>query len=152
MPTIPYLPPGQSELPAERFLVFATTGNAVVRIDETATAKIAAAYTAEWQSPTLNVVEEGKEMTLASLDLYYAAGAATSVDISASSDGGETFSTPQTIALLAVIDQIRRVRVDFNDPSVTGFDLRFRIQMILTDIVNIYGYRPHLIDRGDLIF
>lgn len=152
MPGLPYLPPGQSELPAERYILFADTSNVVVRIDETATAKIAAAFTAEWQSPTLNQLREGFVYQLASLELLYAAIANTTLDISASGDGGENWSAPQSLAIPSTTLRVDRVRVDFVDPAVTGFDLRFRLQFVTTDLINVYGYRPHLVERGELLF
>lgn len=149
-PGIPWLPGGQDELPAERFIVFADDSNVVQRIDETLTTKDGASFTAEWQSPTLNQLDEGKEFQLEALEIFYAALAATTVAVSASADGGETWTTPQNINLLISAGQMRRVRADFD--GVTGFDVRFRLQMDQDELVSIFGYRPHLVDRGDLIF
>ncbi|KKK67221.1 hypothetical protein LCGC14_2956220, partial [marine sediment metagenome] len=80
----------------------------------------------------------------------YYSGTATTLSLSASGDGGETFSTPQVIAVQTTPLRVDRLRVDFDD--VTGFDIRFRIQLDTDVLVNIFGYRPHLVDRGDLIF
>lgn len=150
MAGIPYLPPGQSDLPAERFILFVDTTNLVLRIDEAAVQKNLVSFTAEWQSGTLNQLNEGHVFSLASLELFYATRGLTSLDISGSGDGGETWSTPQTIELLSTPDRTERLRVDFDD--VVGFDVRFRLQLNTDILANIYGYRPHLIDRGDLIF
>ncbi len=150
MAGIPYLPPGQSDLPAERFILFADTANFVNRIDETASAKRGVAFTGEWQSGTLNQMKEGHEFTLSLLELFYA-GTATTITISASGDGGETLSTPQGINLVTTTLTIPRVAVSFDDGGATGIDVRFRIQLDTTILVNIFGYRPHLVDRGDLI-
>ncbi len=149
MPGLPYLPPGQSDLPAERFILFADDTNLVLRIDEAAVQKNLVSFTAEWQSPTLNQINEGHSFSLAALELYYS-GTATTLSLSASGDGGETFSTPQVIAVQTTPLRVDRLRVDFDD--VTGFDIRFRIQLDTDVLVNIFGYRPHLVDRGDLIF
>lgn len=150
MAGIPYLPPGQSELPAERFILFVDTSNLVLRIDEAVVQKNLVSFTAEWQSGTLNQLNEGHVFSLAGLDLYYAAISATTLSISGSGDGGETWSTPQVIVLQGTPNRTERLRVDFDD--VTGFDVRFRLQLDTDILANIYGYRPHLVDRGDLIF
>lgn len=151
MAGIPYLPPGQSDLPAERFILFADDSNFVNRIDETATAKRGVAFTGEWQSGTLNQVDEGHEFTLSLLELYYA-GTATTISVSASGDGGETWTAPQIINIVTTPQQITRVAVSFDGQASTGIDVRFRIQLDTTILVNVFGYRPHLVDRGDLIF
>lgn len=137
-------------MPAERYIVFADGSNVVQRIDETLVTKDGANYTAEWQSPTLNQVEEGFEFQLAALELFYAALGATTVGVSGSGDGGETWSPVQNVNLLISAGQMRRVRVDFD--AVIGFDVRFRLQMDQNVLVSIFGYRPHLVERGDLIF
>lgn len=145
---LPYLPPGQTSLPAERFILFADTADKVQRIDEADVQQDGSSFTATWESGSLNQVEEGKVFELTLLELWYAA-TATTISVSASGDGGETFSTPQVISLITTPKQIDRVAVGF---EVTGQDLRFRIQLDTDVLANIYGYRPHLIDRGDLIF
>lgn len=149
MAGLPYLPPGQSDLPAERFILFADTGNIVLRIDEAAVQKNLVSFTGEWQSPTLNQIKEGFVYSLAALELYYAA-TSTTLSISGSGNGGETWSTPQVISVLTTTQRIERLRVDFDD--VFGFDVRFRLQLDTDVLINIFGYRPHLVDRGDLIF
>ncbi len=146
---LPYLPPGQSELPAERFILFADTGSLVQRIDEAEVQKNLVSFIGLWISPTLNQIVEGHEFSLTLLELYYAA-TATTISVSASGDGGETFSTPQVIALFTTPERIDRVAIGFDD--VEGIDVRFKIELDTDVLVNIYGYRPHLIDRGDLIF
>lgn len=146
---LPYLPPGQSDLPAERFILFADTGSLVQRIDEAVAQKNLVSFTGLWISPTLNQIVEGNEFSLSLLELYYAA-TATTISVSASGDGGETFSTPQVISLLTTPERIDRVAIGFDD--VVGIDVRFKIELDTDVLVNIYGYRPHLVDRGDLIF
>ena len=146
---LPYLPPGQSDLPAERFILFADTGSLVQRIDEAVVQKNLVSFTGLWISPTLNQIVEGHEFSLSLLELFYAA-TATTISVSASGDGGETFSTPQVISLLTTPERIDRVAISFED--VEGIDVRFKIELDTDVLVNIYGYRPHLIDRGDLIF
>lgn len=150
MAGIPYLPPGQSDLPAERFILFADITNLVLRIDEAAVQKNLVSFTGEWQSGTLNQLNEGHVFSLTALELFYASRGVTSLDISGSGDGGETWSAPQTIVMQATPNRTERLRVDFDD--VVGFDVRFRLQLNTDILANIYGYRPHLIDRGDLIF
>ena len=145
---LPYLPPGQASLPAERFILFADTANVVQRIDEADVQKDGGDFTASWQSPTLNSLKEGHVFELTLLELWYSASA-TTISVSASGDGGETFSTPQVVSLITTPDQIIRAVAGF---EVTGLDLRFKIDFDTNILVNIYGYRPHLIDRGDLEF
>ncbi len=146
---LPYLPPGQSDLPAERFILFADTGSLVQRIDEAVVQKNLVSFTGLWISPTLNQIVEGHEFSLSLLELFYAA-TATTISVSASGDGGETFSTPQVISLLTTPERIDRVAISFED--VEGIDVRFKIELDTDVLVNIYGYRPHLVDRGELIF
>lgn len=150
MAGLPYLPPGQSDLPAERFILFADTSNLVLRIDEAVVQKNLVSFTGEWQSGTLNQLREGSVFSLAALELFYAAISATTLSISGSGDGGENWSVPQIVVMQATPGRIERLRVDFDD--VTGFDVRFRLQLDTDVLANIYGYRPHLIDRGDLLF
>lgn len=145
---LPYLPPGQSSLPAERFILFADTANLIQRIDETAVQKNGANFTSTWESGTLNRLDEGHTFELTVLELWYAA-TATTISVSASGDGGETYSTPEIVTLITTPNQIARVLAGLD---VTGLDLRFKIEFDTNILVNIYGYRPHLIDRGDLDF
>jgi len=145
---LPFLPPGQASLPAERFILFADPSNDVQRIVEAAVQKDGSSFTSEWQSGTLNRIDEGKTFELSLLDLFYSAFA-TTISVAASGDGGQTFGPNQTVNLLLTPDEIASVRVGL---GVTGTDLRFRILFDTDVLVNIYGFRPHLIDRGDLIF
>jgi hypothetical protein len=145
---LPFLPPGQTSLPAERFVLFADPSNDVQRIDEASVQKDGGSFTSEWQSGTLNRVEEGKIFELALLDLFYSAFA-TTISVAGSGDGGETFGPNQTVNLILTPDKIETVRVGI---GVTGTDLRFRILFNTDILVNIYGFRPHLVERGDLIF
>ena len=143
---LPYLPPGQASLPAERFILFADLSNDVQRIDESQVQQDGVSFTSTWISGTLNQVREGHVFELSQLELWYAA-TATTISVSASGDGGETFSTPVVATLVTTPDQIARVLVGL---GVTGLDLRFKIELDTDILANIYGYRPHLIDRGDL--
>ena len=145
---LPYLPPGQTSLPAERFILFADLSNDVQRIDEADVLQDGASFTAEWQSGTLNRVQEGTIFELALLDLFYSSFG-TTINVAASGDGGQTFSPNQLVNLVLTPDKIETVRVGL---GVTGTDLRFRILMDTDVLANIYGFRPHLIERGDLIF
>lgn len=145
---LPFLPPGQDSLPAERFILFADPSNNVQRIDESELQQAGTSFTAEWQSGTLNRIEEGKVFELSLLELYYSASA-TTISVAASGDGGETFSPDKVVTLLTTPNQVARVVIGL---GVTGFDLRFRILLDTDVLVNIYGFRPHLIDRGDLAF
>ncbi len=145
---LPFLPPGQASLPAERFVLFADLANDVQRIDEASVTKDGASFTSEWQSGTLNRLDEGKTFELSLLDLFYSAFA-TTISVAASGDGGQTFGPDQVVNLLLTPDEIATVRVGL---GVTGNDVRFRILFDTDILVNIYGFRPHLIERGDLIF
>lgn len=146
---LPFLPPGQTDLPAERFIVWADDTNLVLRVDEAEVQKDGVSFTSEWQSGTLNPIREGFVFELTRIEFIYAATGITTASISASGDGGENWSAPQTLNFVLTPGQIPRAVVDF---GVTGFDLRFRIQLDTDVIVNIFGYRPHLVDRGDLAF
>lgn len=148
MSPVPYLPAGVSELPAERFLLFADTAHLVQRIDEANKQKNLTSFTGFWESPTLNQVEDGFEYTLSELMLFYGAEANTTLTIRASGDGGDTWAEVQVVNLLATVDEIKRVMAGFN---VTGFDVRFRIEFDTDVLVNVYGYRPTLIKRSDLV-
>ncbi len=145
---VPYLPPGQTSLPAERFILFADTDDLVQRIDESQVQQDGSNFDGIWESGTLNQVDEGKVFELSILEVWYA-GPTTTISVSASGDGGETFSTPEVVTLPATTKEIAVVAVGL---GVTGRDLRFKIELDTNILVNIYGYRPHLVDRGDLIF
>ena len=145
---LPFLPPGQAALPAERFILFADPSNDVQRIDESEVQQDGVSFTSEWQSGTLNRIDEGKVFELALLDLFYSANA-TTISVAGSGDGGETFGPNQVVTLLTTPDQIDVVRVGI---GITGKDLRFRILFDTDILVNVFGFRPHLVERGDLIF
>jgi len=145
---LPFLPPGQAALPAERFVLFADPTNDVQRIDEASVQQDGVSFVSEWQSGTLNRIDEGKTFELALLDLFYSAFA-TTISVAASGDGGETFGPDQVVNLILTPEKIETVRVGL---GVTGTDLRFRILFDTDILANIYGFRPHLVERGDLIF
>ncbi len=145
---LPFLPPGQAALPAQRFVLFADPSNDVQRIDESLVQQDGASFTSEWQSGTLNRIDEGKTFELALLDLFYSAFA-TTISVAGSGDGGQTFGPNQVVNLALTPDEIATVRVGL---GVTGTDLRFRILFDTDVLANIFGFRPHLIERGDLIF
>lgn len=149
MPTLPYLPAGQSSLPAERYLLFADTSHRIHRIDESAVQKDGVSFTAYWESGALNGEEAGKIFTLEQLYLFYTARSVTTLVVKGSGDGGETWSVSDTVSLLATTE---RVRTAVAGLGVTGDDLRFRLEFTTDVLVNVFGYRPVLVDRGDLVF
>lgn len=152
MPGIPYLPGGVAELPAERFILFADNLNDVMRIDESVFTKDGASFTARYDLPTLNQLREGHQFTLRAFELYYVALTTTSVRVLSSGDGGQTYSAAQVVALPQTTGRIARVWVTFEGlTEATGDDLRVRLEFDQNALPVIYGYRPHLVDRGELI-
>lgn len=153
MPGLPYLPGGLDELPAEKFLLFADENNRIFRIDESNVQKNTTSFTAHWESGTLNQIAEGRLFTLRVLELYYAALATTSVTVKVSGDGGENYDAGQVVSLPITAGRIGRVAVTFDGlEEATGDDLRFRLELDTDILANIYGYREHIADRGDLLF
>lgn len=147
----PYLPPGQSSLPAERFILFADTSHQVMQIDESVGTKNGVAFTGEWQSPTLN--RDGyHKYSIIRLGLLYAVSQVMNISVSASANGGATWSADVTVAL-AISSGLSTAYADFtafgSGEGITGFDLRIRIRMADNVPVNIYGYKPFLVKRSE---
>lgn len=149
---IPYLPGGVAELPAERFILFADTGRDVMRIDEATLLKDGVGFTSHWTTPTLNQLAEGREFTLRAVEILYSALAATSIRVLVSNNGGETFSAATVVPLPQTLGRVARVWATFdNVGEATGFDLQVRFEMDQNVLCVLYGYKPHLVDRGELI-
>lgn len=152
MPGLPYLPGGVTELPANRFVLWADGTNQIQRLDESAVQKDGADFTGHWETGTLNQIGEGREYTLHAMELIYSALANTTITVYVSGDGGEIFSAGQQVTIPITAGRIDRVIVGLSGlDEATGFDLRFRIELDTNVLVNIFGYRPHFADRGDLI-
>lgn len=149
---LPYLPGGVASLPAQRFVLFADTANIVHRINEATLQKNGVNFTSRWRTPTLNQLAEGREFTLRALELMYAALTTTSVRVLVSNNGGETFSAAQVVALPQTLGRVARVWVTFDGVAeATGFDLQAQFEMDQNALHVLYGYKPHLADRGELI-
>lgn len=146
MSPLPYLPAGVASLPAERFVLFADTDHQVMRVDESTLQKDGADFTAYWESPPL-APHPGHSVSLMRVELFYSVATPTFVRVRASNDGGDTWQKSQSINLDQVNKRIARGVADFF-PGVTGEDVRIRIELPTDIPVNIYGYKPHLVDRG----
>lgn len=146
MSPLPYLPAGVSELPAERFILFADTTNLVQKIDESAKTFNGVSFTGVWESGSLNS-ETFRELTLRYITLVYISAVPTTVTISASGDGGETWSQTRVLNIVAsTASRLRRVQYGFN---VTGFDLRIKIELNTDEVFQIYELHPVLVVRGE---
>lgn len=147
--TAPYLPSGQSQLPANRFVLFAGTDNRVYRVDESLLTKDGASFDAVWESPTLLRAQEiaGRIITISRILLYYMASADTTITVDGSPDGGENWTVSRIVELSKTDGGTRTVSVHL---GVTGHDARFRIRLLSDDLVVVHRYRAYLIPRGGL--
>jgi hypothetical protein len=97
-------------------------------------------------------LKEASQFTLRAIELWFAALEITTVDLLVSGDGGENYSSPLTLNLPLTGGRIGSIWATFEGlEEATGDDLRVRIEFDQDELSIIYGYRPHLVDRGDLI-
>lgn len=148
MSPLPYLPSGTATAESERFILFANDVHDVMRIDESLLTKDGNDYVSYWESPSLGGVEAGINLNLTAVELYYAAAKVTTITVKASKDGGESWPESQTLLIDASTKRMSLGMVNFN---ITGIDIRIRIEFPTSIPVNIYGFRPTLVDRGTLI-
>ena len=151
MPVQPYVP---SAYRADRVLLIGDNQNFVQRVDETIFTQDGETITAVWYSPTLNRQDRGFEFTLGYIQIFYSAASETTVTLTASGDGGNTWVAKNvesggaaTTTLEATTGQVRTAVAGFN---VTGYDLRFKIAFTTNVAAKIFGYSVHLIRRGRL--
>lgn len=150
MSTLPYLPGGQTELPAERHIVFAGDGNIIQKFDESEKRADGATFSASWQSADLNRSQPKTALTLNQVMISYSAERNTNIILEASVDGGINWNVSRSVSLVGTLDnQIRDTIVDL---FVTGFDIRIRIRFELDELVNIFALHPVLVRRGPAQF
>jgi hypothetical protein len=146
MSVLPYLPPGQADLPAERFLLFVDTTNQVQVFDESEKLGDGVAFDGHWTTATLNRGEKAyEEFTLIAFRLYYSAEDDTTVTLNVSGDGGNTWSETKQLSISGTQNEIRRAAKGFN---TTGYDLRVQIVFDTEVLVKIFGFRPTLVPAG----
>lgn len=127
-------------------LVFATTDHQVMTIDESVVTTPDGTFIADWISQSLNREDAAHEYTIRLLKLWYTAQDDTTISVSVSGDGGETWNETRVVEILATTgSRTRAVNIPF---GTTGFDLRFRIRFDTDVLVNVWKYRPRLIKRG----
>ena len=147
MPVQPFVPPVYR---ADRVFMIANGANEIHRFDETILTQEGSTITAYWQSWRLNL-EHGFEYTLEEIQVLYSADSATTITLTASGDGGNTWTAILGDVAVTTIDattgDIRTAVAGFN---VTGYDLRLRIQFTTDVAVKIFGFIPKLVKRGRL--
>jgi len=149
MSTLPYLPGGVDELPAERFLVFADGNNKVQRFDESATTADGVAFTGLWESVTLNRGSKVHDCRIQTVTLFYSVQTATTLTLGVSVDGGRTW-TDKIVNLAATVEgEISDVTTNFN---LCGKDIRIRIQFDQAVPVKVFELFPSLIYEGGVEF
>ena len=142
----PWLPGGASELPAERIVLFADNDNIIQQIKETSTDKDGTAFTARWESGTLNREGTGYAFTLNHMLIFYTALEATTLTLKISGDGGNNW-TSYTVTVTSTTNEIKVASVG---TMITGADVRVRFEFDTTVLVNIFGFIPTLVRRGML--
>jgi hypothetical protein len=147
MSVLPYLPGGQANLPAERFLLFADGTNQVQVLDESEKLGDGVAFDGHWTTPTLNRQNQIEAYTLTAFRIYYSAEADTTVTIRVSGDGGNTWSETKQVAVSGTENEIRRAAKGFN---TTGYDLRVQIVFDTETLVKVFGFRVTLVPAGAL--
>lgn len=146
---LPWLPAGASELPAERHIILADTGNLVQLLNESAKTLNGTSFSGVWLSQTLNRKDPSRLYTLQLVILYYAAQTSHDIVVKASGDGGKTFSTPKQVTLDATLGgQISQVAVDIR---VSGADLRMQVEFSSDETPNWFGFQPVLVERGKVL-
>jgi hypothetical protein len=145
--TGPFLPGGQSELPARRFVLFADGDNSIRHIDESVLLRDGGFPDTYWVSPSLNNQIEDLEATLTLVTLMYVATAAGTLLLDVSKDGGLTWEQEKSLAV-AETSVVRRVSAGFN---LTGYDLRFRIRFPSASLVLVHEYSARLLPRSEHI-
>lgn len=144
---LPFLPSGVSELPARRFVLFADSDNRVQKQDESEKLADGAPFSPVWVSPSLNRGEPSFLWTIMELQLIYTAEDDTSITVEASGNGGDTWVNFREVDLFGGTSEVRSVNVRLN---ATGDDVRVRVTFNTDNLVNLLGYRPRLIQRGDV--
>jgi hypothetical protein len=145
--TQPYLPGGQAELPALRFILFADGGNQVRRINESLLTRPEGFPSTYWVSPALNSEIEDLEATLTLITLMYIATGVGTLLLDVSKDGGQTWEQEKSLEVSEAL-VIRRVSAGFN---LTGFDLRFRIRFPESPLILIHEYSARILPRSEQI-
>lgn len=151
MSTNPFLPEGQSDLPAQQFVIAAMAGNQVVIFEETQKLLDGISFVAVWESSSINREHVGN--SLIQVSFKYSAENNTSVDVQGSSDGGATWVSADNAPI--VITQTSGSKTAWAHAffdEVTGLDLRFRIRFNTDVLVNIYSYTARVVDRGAMEF
>lgn len=147
MSPLPWLPSGENELPASRFVLFANTSHMVQKMDESAITLNGTSFTGIWESGSLNKGEI-VEKTLRYLTITYISRVNTTVRVRASGNGGDTWIN-KTVSLEASSgEEIQRAQVRF---GVTGYDLRIRLELIEDALFHIYELHPVIARRGEYV-
>jgi hypothetical protein len=149
MSTNPFLPEGRSDLPAQRFVLAALSGNRVVVFEETEKTIDGVSFQANWDSPSLN--QELRGNSLIQVSFKYSAEDPTNVVIYGSKDGGSTWPEQYIVPVLGtVVDQTFWGHAFFE--QTTGSDLRFRVLFNTDVLVNVYSYSVRVVERGAMEF
>lgn len=130
-----------------RFVLYATTAHVVSHFDESLQQLNGVSFTSIWISQNLNRQEgDMRKATLRMLRLRYVAAADTTLEVSASGDGGLTWSEVKTVNVLAAgASRNRIVSVPF---QTSGDDIRFRIRHLTDVLVTVLAWTPTLTKRG----
>lgn len=147
---MPYFPPSVDYLPATRFIILCDYNHKVRVVDESEVLRQGVnSFTGVWETPTLNRQDPTKEYTLRKLMIFYQTVSNTTVSLYPTGDGGETYGTARTPALITTSgSRMKRAVAGFN---TTGFDLRVRIDFDTNVVAVIHGYKATLIERSDIL-
>lgn len=142
MSLVPYDP---AEDLLRKILIARSPSHEVVRLDETLQTFAGASFTSELITQSLNRQEATRrKATLRRFVLDLVTTAVTTLEISASGDGGVTFPEIKTITTIAT-SGVQTAVLGF---SVTGFDLRVRIRHATDFLVLILAMTPYLALKG----
>lgn len=105
-------------------------------------------YESVWISQSLNRPDVGRVYTLPHIDIVYSASETSSIEVSASGDGGVTFPVTRVLALTATWPDPEALAKVACELRVSGWDLRVRIRFDQTQLSHIHVVIPPLIERG----
>lgn len=145
---LPFLPAGESELPGQRFVLFADRVNQVQKMDESIKTADGTTFEGKWVSPALTRGNPLKLWTLLEVQIWYIAEVDTTILVEGSPNGGDTWTISREVSLVGGSDELRTKHIYIN---VTGDDLRVRFRFNNDPLVKILGWSPNkLVQRGDV--
>lgn len=137
------LPGGQSELPAEKEIVFGLAGIGVAHARPDLIQGVGVDTVAFWESGEIARLDPHKMYTFQEVTLLYIADVNTIVSVEASGDSGVTWTTKSVTFLAAAEPTHRTVYI-----NVTGPAMRFRLEHTNSNPIHFLSWQPVFVERG----